>query len=242
MTPQIPAIHEIWVYLSGSPLLALILTLSAYQLGVMAYERAGRHPLANPVLIAIVLVALTITAIDMPYAKYFEGAQFVHFLLGPVTVALAVPLFRNLAKVRAALLPICASLAAGCLTAIVSAVGLAVALGADRQTILSLAPKSITTPVAMGVADEIGGLPSLTAVLVVLTGTLGSIIALPVFRLIGVRESAAQGFALGLTAHGIGTARAFTVDDLAGSFAGLAMGLNALVTAIAVPLLVPLLT
>ena len=89
MTPPIPAIHEIWVYLSGSPLLALILTLSAYQLGVMAYERSGRNPIANPVLIAIVLVAVSITAIDMPYAKYFEGAQFVHFLLGTATVALA---------------------------------------------------------------------------------------------------------------------------------------------------------
>lgn len=233
---------NLWVYLSQSPLLWLTVTLLAYMVGDGIYRWSGKAAWANPLLTSIVIVIGILLATGVTYDTYFEGAQFVHFLLGPVTVALAVPLFRNLAKVRAALLPICASLAAGCLTAIVSAVGLAVALGADRQTILSLAPKSITTPVAMGVADEIGGLPSLTAVLVVLTGTLGSIIALPVFRLIGVRESAAQGFALGLTAHGIGTARAFTVDDLAGSFAGLAMGLNALVTAIAVPLLVPLLT
>ena len=233
---------NLWVYLSQSPLLWLTVTLLAYMVGDGIYRWSGKAAWANPLLTSIVIVIGILLGTGVTYDTYFEGAQFVHFLLGPVTVALAVPLFRNLAKVRAALLPICASLAAGCLTAIVSAVGLAVALGADRQTILSLAPKSITTPVAMGVADEIGGLPSLTAVLVVLTGTLGSIIALPVFRLIGVRESAAQGFALGLTAHGIGTARAFTVDDLAGSFAGLAMGLNALVTAIAVPLLVPLLT
>jgi putative effector of murein hydrolase len=143
--------------------------------------------------------------------------------------------------VRRALWPIGIALLAGSLTAIVSGVGIASLLGADRETLLSLAPKSITTPVAMGVAEEIGGLPSLTAVLVVLTGTLGALVALPLFRLLGVRESAAQGFALGVAAHGIGTARAFTVDDLAGSFAGLAMGLNALATAIAIPLLLPLL-
>jgi putative effector of murein hydrolase len=153
-----------------------------------------------------------------------------------------VPLFRNLAQVRRALWPIGIALLAGSLTAIVSGVGIASLLGADRETLLSLAPKSITTPVAMGVAEEIGGLPSLTAVLVVLTGTFGALVALPLFRLLGVRESAAQGFSLGLTAHGIGTARAFTVDELAGAFAGLAMGLNALVTAIAIPLLLPLLS
>lgn len=234
--------ENLWVYLSQSPLLWLTVTLLAYMVADAIYRASGKAAWANPLLISIAIVIGILLATGVTYDTYFEGAQFVHFLLGPVTVALAVPLFRNLAKVREALVPIGVALLAGCLTAIVSAVGLALALGADRQTVLSLAPKSITTPVAMGVADEIGGLPSLTAVLVVLTGTLGSIIALPIFKLIGVRESAAQGFALGLSAHGIGTARAFTVDDLAGSFAGLAMGLNALATAIAVPLLVPLIT
>ncbi|HKY95089.1 MAG TPA: LrgB family protein [Kiloniellales bacterium] len=234
--------EELWVYLRQSPLLWLTVTLVAYMVGYGIYTRSGKQAWANPLLLSVGIVIAILLATGTPYDTYFEGAQFVHFLLGPVTVALAVPLFRNLAQVRQALGPIVIALVTGSLTAIVSGVGIAWLLDADRQTVLSLAPKSITTPVAMGVAEEIGGLPSLTAVLVVLTGTLGSVIALPLFRLLRVRDSAAQGFALGLTAHGIGTARAFTVDDLAGSFAGLAMGLNALVTAIFVPLLLPLLS
>ena len=233
--------ENLWVYLSQSPLLWLTVTLAAYLFGQGIYQACGRKAWANPLLLSIALVIAILLATGTSYETYFEGAQFVHFLLGPVTVALAVPLYRNLAQVRRALWPIVAALLAGSLTAIVSGVGLAWLLGADLETLLSLAPKSITTPIAMGVAEEIGGLPSLTAVLVVLTGTLGALIALPLFKLLGVRESAARGFALGLSAHGIGTARAFTVDDLAGSFAGLAMGLNALVTAIFVPLLLPLL-
>jgi putative effector of murein hydrolase len=125
VTSGFPNIYEIWVYLSGSPLLALILTLGAYQLGVIAYERANRHPLANPVLIAIVLVAATITLIDMPYPKYFEGAQFVHFLLGTATVSLAVPIYKGLSAMRGRILPLLAALLAGGVTSIASAVGIA---------------------------------------------------------------------------------------------------------------------
>src|SRR5690606_33430142 len=125
VSPQLPAIHEIWVYLSGSPLLALILTLAAYQAGVMVYERFDRNPLANPVAIAIALVAAVITAIDMPYARYFEGAQFVHFLLGTATVALAVPIYKGLEALRGRIVPLLAALLAGGATSIASAVGIA---------------------------------------------------------------------------------------------------------------------
>jgi hypothetical protein len=125
MTPELPAIREIWLYLSSSPLLALILTLGAYQCGVLVYERADRHPMANPVAIAVIIVATTITGIDMPYAKYFEGAQFVHFLLGSATVALAVPIYKGLAALRGRVLPLLAALFAGAATSIVSAVGIA---------------------------------------------------------------------------------------------------------------------
>ena len=135
VTSGFPNIYEIWVYLSGSPLLALILTLGAYQIGVIAYERANRHPLANPVLIAIVLVATTITLIDMPYPKYFEGAQFVHFLLGTATVSLAVPIYKGLSAMRGRILPLLAALFAGGVTSIASAVGLARLLGADSTIV-----------------------------------------------------------------------------------------------------------
>jgi len=135
---SLPPLHEIWVYLSGSPLLALVLTLAAYQAGLLVYERFDRHPLANPVFIAIVLVAGAITAIDMPYAKYFEGAQFVHFLLGTATVALAVPIYRGLGALRGRVLPLLAALVAGGTTSIVVAVGVARVLGADATLVSAL--------------------------------------------------------------------------------------------------------
>jgi len=234
--------QDLWVYLSQSPLLWLTLTLIAYLVGVWCYRATGMQPWANPMLVGVALIIALLLATGTPYATYFEGAQFVHFLLGPVTVALAVPLYRNLGQVRRALLPIVLALGAGALTAVGSAVGIAWLLGADTETLLSLAPKSITTPIAMGIAEQLGGLPSLTAVLVLLTGMIGTILASPLFNLMGIRDWAARGFAIGLAAHGMGTARAFSVNELAGTFAGLAMGLNALVTALAVPLLLPLLT
>jgi predicted murein hydrolase (TIGR00659 family) len=171
------------------------------------------------------------------YATYFEGAQFVHFLLGPATVALAIPLFRNRHVVARAILPVLAALMAGAVTAAGSAMTIAWALGASPQTVRSIAPKSVTTPIAMGISDHIGGSPSLTAVLVMGTGILGAIIARPILNLLRVSDWRARGFAIGLAAHGLGTARAFQVDQLAGTFAGIAVGLNGLASAVLVPLL-----
>jgi putative effector of murein hydrolase len=161
-------------------------------------------------------------------------------LLGPATVALAVPLVENLAKVRRALLPMAAALIAGSLTAIVSAVGVAALMGAPPEILASLAPKSVTTPIAMGVAERLGGIPTLTAVLVISTGIIGAMIVTPLMNLLRVRDYAARGFAVGIAAHGIGTARAFQVDPVAGTFAGLAMGLNGVVTAVLAPFIATL--
>lgn len=231
---------DIWVYLAASPLLGLSITLVAYLAGDWIYRRAGMHPLLNPVLLAVAALAVFLVVTDMPYATYFEGAQFVHFLLGPATVALAVPLYYNLAKLRRMWLPLLGGLVAGSLTAIVSVVGIAWLLGGSAQTLLSLAPKSVTTPVAMGIADKLGGLPSLTAILVIATGILGAALGPVVLNGLRVRDQATRGFAMGVTAHGIGTARAFQESEQAGAFSGLAMGLNALVTALLLPLLVGL--
>ena len=237
---SVPAGGSLWVYLSQTPLLWLTATLAAYLVGLQLYRWSGRQPLANPMFIAVALLMALLFATGTPYATYFQGAQFVHFLLGPVTVSLAVPLFANLAQVRRATLPIVAALVAGAATAVGSAVGIALLLGANGEVLLSLAPKSITTPIAMGIAEQIGGIPSLTAVLVLLTGMIGAVMVTPLFNLLGLTDWRARGFAVGLAAHGRGTARAFSVNELAGTFAGLAMGLNALVTAVAVPLLLPL--
>ena len=238
MTPSLPDIHEIWVYLSGSPLLALILTLAAYQAGVAVYERLGRHPLANPVAIAVLLVAAAITAIDMPYAKYFEGAQFVHFLLGTATVALAVPIHRGLAELRGRIVPLFAALLAGGGVSIASAVGMARLLNADEAIVGAFYAKSVTAPIAMGVAERIHASPTLTAVFAITTGILGAVLARYVLNAVGSKAWWQRGFALGIAAHGIGTARAFSVNAEAGRFAGLAMGLHGILGAVLIPLLV----
>lgn len=229
---------DIWVYLRTGPLLWLTVTLAAYVAAQWIYERAGLNPLLNPVAIAVVLLAALLTATGTEYQTYFEGAQFVHFLLGPATIALAVPLYSHFGKVRAVVVPMLVALLAGAVTAVVTALGVAALLGASFETLASLAPKSVTTPIAMGISEQIGGLPSLTAVLVILTGILGAMLATPVLNLLGITDWKARGFAAGVAAHGIGTARAFHVSEVAGTFAGIAMGLNGLLTAFLVPLLI----
>ena len=232
-----PVLDEIWVYLAATPLLGLTATLLAYQLAFSIYRRSGMHPIANPVLIAVVILAAVLTVSGTPYETYFEGAQFVHFLLGPATVALALPLFEQRARVKRLALPLLAGLVAGVVVAVVSATAIALALGASMQTVLSLAPKSVTTPIAMGISERIGGLPSLTAALVILTGIVGAMCARPLLDWVGVRGHDARGFALGVASHGIGAARAFQVSEEMGAFAGLGMGMSALLTSIVVPLM-----
>lgn len=230
-------IRDVWVYLAASPLLHLTLTLLAYQAGHWLYRRAGLNPLCNPVLFAVLTVVAILVATGTTYQAYFEGAQFVHFLLGPATVALAIPLYRQFAKVRRAGLAIAVSILLGSMTAALSAVAVVWLLGGASDTLISIAPKSVTAPVAMGIAEQLGGLPSLTAVLVILTGILGAMIGPPLLTLVGVKDWAARGLAIGTASHGIGTARALQVNEVAGAFAGLAMGLNALATALLLPLL-----
>ena len=234
-------IHDIWVYLAATPLLGLTITLAAYLLGDWVYRRAHQHPLLNPVLLAVAVLVALLGITGTSYQTYFEGAQFVHFLLGPATVALAVPLYFNLPKLKRLWLPLLGGLLAGSLTAVVSAVGIVWLLGAPPATLLSLAPKSVTAPVAMGIAERLGGLPSLTAILVVATGILGAALGPLVLDALRVRDPAVRGFAIGVAAHGIGTARAFQESEQAGAFSGLGMGPNILATALLLPLLVGLL-
>ena len=165
---------RLWVYLQTAPLFWLTATLGAYLIADALSRALGRHPLANTVLISVALVAVLLKISATDYQTYFNGAQFVHFLLGPATVALAVPLFRNLALVRENLLPMAAALVVGALVAIVSAVVIAAALGAPRVVLISLPPKSETAAVAMAVSEQAGGLPSLTAALVMATGVIGA--------------------------------------------------------------------
>lgn len=231
-----PGISKVWVYLSASPLLWLTATLLAYQLAYALYARSKFNPLVNPVAIAVAMLVLILVSTGTDYNAYFEGAQFVHFLLGPATVALAIPLYQQFAKLRKNWFALLASALAGGASAIATAMLVAWALGASPATVLSLAPKAVTMPIAMGVAEKIGGLPSLTAVLVMVTGILGAVSARWIFNLLKIDDHSIRGFALGVTSHGIGTARAFQVSEEMGAFSGLAMGLSGVLTALLLPL------
>ncbi len=226
---------EIWSYLAETPLIWLSATLIAYLIGDWCAARAGRAPLANPVLIAVIVLAGLLWATGTSYPQYFEGAQFVHFLLGPATVALAIPLWMQRHAIRNALVPILVALVVGSVTAVLSALAIGHALGLTPELLATLAPKSTTAPVALGISQSLGGSPTLTAVLVILTGIIGAIVVTPLLNALRIRDWRARGFAVGVAAHGIGTARAFQVNPQAGAFAGIGMALNALLTAFLAP-------
>ncbi len=229
-------LSDIWVYLARDPLFGLTLTVLAYLAADRVYRRLGMHPLANPVLWSVIVLALVLRGTGISYERYFEGAQFIHVLLGPATVALAVPLYRALSTLRRQWRGLLVALPASVLVASLGAVALAWALGAGQTTLASVAPKAVTTPIAMGISERLGGLPSLTAVLVILTGILGAVLGPPLLSWLKVRDPRARGVALGAAAHGIGTARAFNESAETGAHASLAMGLAGVLTAILLPL------
>jgi predicted murein hydrolase (TIGR00659 family) len=228
---------EAWAGLAHTPLPWLAATVCLYAIAERLHRRLGRSPLAHPALASMAILAVLLHASGTPYSRYFEGAQLIHLLLGPATVALAVPLHRELRLARARLVPLTVALLAGSVTAVVTAVGVARLAGASRDSVLSLAPKSVTAPVAMGIVEKLGGIPSLAAALVIVTGLLGAVAGPALLRWLRVSDQASAGFAMGVASHGLGTARAFELGETAGAFAGLGMGLNAVATAVLLPLL-----
>ncbi len=230
---------QIWVYLSGSPLFALIVTLLAYQVGLTIYLKLNRNPLANPVAIAVCGVAGILLLLDMPYATYFEGAQFVHFLLGTATVSLAVPIYRGYTLLKRRIFPLLLALLLGGTVSVMAAVGVASLMGADAAIVGAMIPKSVTAPIAMGVAERIDVSPTLTAVFAVITGIIGASIGSQILNLLGMKAWWQRGFAMGVAAHGIGTSRAFIVHPLAGTYASLAMGMHGVIGALLIPLILP---
>jgi predicted murein hydrolase (TIGR00659 family) len=229
------------VTMSYGPALLLSLTLGAYATGIMLQRLGRQHPLLNPTLLAIAIVAGALLLFHIDYATYFSNAQPIHVLLGPAVVALAVPLFRHLPLLRdrAPLLGI--ALLLGSVTAIASSVTVGWWFGLSHRMLLSVAPRSATTAVSMAIAGQIGGIPAVTAVLTVLTGIIGALIGGYVLNALRIQDAAARGFGMGLASHGIATARAFQESEIAGTFSGLAMALNAVATAVLTPLLVRLL-
>ncbi|MDT8893795.1 LrgB family protein [Halomonas sp. I1] len=239
---SVAALDQLWVYLSGNPLLSLLATLLAFMVAVRINRALGGTPLLHPVTLSIAILIGFLLLVDMDYATYFEGAQFIHFLLGPATVALAIPLYDHRERVRRLLGPLLLACIAGIVTAVASTIGLAMLFGVRPETLLSLAPRSVTSPIAMGIAEQIGGIPSLAAGLVLLTGSIGCALGPGIFRLLRITDPAVQGFTMGLSAHGFGTAHSFArLGAVAGAFSGLSMGLTGLLTAFLLPLITRLL-
>jgi predicted murein hydrolase (TIGR00659 family) len=235
MPTGLEKLAEIWVYLSATPLFGLTLTLVAYVIADAVYQRTNKFPLANPVLISVALIVAVLTASGTSYQTYFQGAQFVHFLLGTATVALAIPLARLWKELASRALPLLTAMFAGATVSVLVALGVAKLLSAPPTMMASLLPKSVTAPIAMGIAEQIGGSPTLAAVFAISTGIFGALIATPLLNALGIRDWSQRGFAVGVAAHGIGTARAYSVHPRAGAYASLGMGLHALLGALLLP-------
>ena len=239
-----PKFVELWVYLSATPLFGLTATLVVYVLAQMMYARLQQAPWANPVLWTVLVLAGALLLSNVPYPTYFAGAQFIHFLLGPAVVALAWPLWQRRTELRKRWGPLLVAGLAGGLTASASALSLAWAFGLPLEVMLSLVPKSVTAPVAMGIAEKIGGIPALAAVFAVITGLVGALTGKYLFDALGIPTNpkgwATRGYALGTAAHGIGAARALQVNANAGAYAALALGLQVILASLLMPYLVPL--
>ena len=227
--------------LFDAPVMSLILTWLAFEIGRSAQRSVGGSPLANPVLIAVVLVIPVLKACGVSYDTYMRGAGVIHFLLGPATVALAVPIYDNRERIRESLRGLLAGVAAGATVACASAVALAWWLGGSAEVVRSIAPKSVTTPIAIGISERIGGRPSMTVVFVIMTGIMAAMFSGWIFDWLGVRDWAARGVAAGVAGHGIATAQILSVNQNAGAFAGLSIGLTGLFTALLLPLATQLL-
>ena len=236
-----PKFVELWVYLSATPLFGLTATLVAYVLAHALYLRVQQAPWANPVLWSVAVIAGVLLATDVPYPTYFSGAQFIHFLLGPAVVALGWPLWQRRAELRQRWGRLLLASLIGGVAASGSALALAWAVGLPHEVLLSLAPKSVTAPVAMGIAEKIGGIPALSAVFAVLTGLVGALSGRYLFNALRLPFTTAgwtaRGFALGTAAHGIGAARALQVNADAGAYAGLALGLQVVLASLLMPLI-----
>ena len=234
-------LYSIWVYLQAEPLFWLTLTIGAYLVGDYCYRRTNLFPLFNPVALGIIIVSTVLLTFNVQYERYFEGAKFIHFLLGPATVSLAIPIYRKWDLITANAISILSTVLLGSLFAILITYMLALFFMLDREILLSLLPRSVTAPIAMGISELIGGIPSLTAIITIITGIIGAAFGTFTLDLLRVKKMSARGFAIGLASHGIGTARAMSRDETAGVFAAVAMGLSGIVTALIVPLFIYLL-
>lgn len=225
--------------ITKNPMFGITLTLFSYAVGVMIHEKVKSH-IANPILIACTIIILLLLPLGVSYDVYNEGAKYISFLLGPATVSLAVPLYKNIKLIKGNKAAILAGISCGSITGIISASMIAALLGCDKAVCVSLAPKSVTSPIAMEVSRVLGGYPSLTAAVVIITGIIGAMVGPEILKILGVRSRIAKGIAIGAASHGIGTTRAMQEGDDIGAMSSLAMGTAGIITSIAAPFIIGL--
>ena len=220
--------------------LLLALTFGAFALFKELQRRTG-WVLLNPILLTIASLILLLKLTGISYETYQAGGQLIEFWLKPAVVALGVPLYLQLEMIKKQLLPILLSQLVGCLVGIVSVVLVAKLLGATPDVICSLAPKSVTTPIAMEVSNTTGGIPSLTAAVVVMVGLFGAVFGFKILTLGRVKSPIAQGLSMGTASHAIGTSAAMEVSRKYGAYASLGLTLNGILTALLTPAILRLL-
>lgn len=225
-------------YVTSTPLVWLIVTISAYKIGILVYQKSGKNALLQPIVIAYMIMLPILILANIPYKQYFESVSIIHFLLGPATVALALPLYKNLKLIRSYFMPIVVTLFLGGTFTILSALGILWLFDASKTTMLSMTTKSVTAPITIITAQDIGAIPSLAMGFVVITGLLGALFGSFIFKILRIKHDAAKGFALGLISHAIGIARAVEISDKAAAFAALAMGLVGVVIAVLLPIII----
>ena len=215
----------------------LALTFGVFYAAKTIQRRLG-WVLFNPILIAIAIIIFFLLVMDIPYEKYHEGAKMIEFWLKPAVVALGVPLYLQLSSIKQQFLPILASQLMGCIAGIVSVVVISKLLGASDVVIMSLASKSVTTPIAMEVTQVLGGIPSLTAAIVVITGLIGAIIGFKTLSVSHVNNPMALGLSMGAASHALGTSAAMDRDQFVGAYASLGLTLNGIFTALLTPTII----
>jgi predicted murein hydrolase (TIGR00659 family) len=229
-----------WQHFQVFPVLWLVVTLAVFLLASWINAKAGKTPFLHPVLVSLSLIIVVLKVTETEYTTYMEGGRYIHLLLGPAVVALAVPLYDNLATVKKLLVPLLVGCVSGAVIASASAIAIGAWFGLNDQILLTLAPKSVTSPIAIAIAEKVGGYPSLAAGLVLITGAMGCLIAPLVYKVLRIRDESVKGFVLGVGAHAMGTAYAFEYGMVAGAFGGLAMGMTGAFTAFMLPLLIPI--
>jgi len=225
--------------LSQLPLFSLVLTLGAYQIGLTC-QKKWKMPLCNPLLISVALIVAVLLLTGFSVETYQADMKIFSWLITPATVALAVPLYEQLQRLKKNLPAILAGVAAGALTSLASVFALCALFSLDKQTTISLLPKSITTAIGMVVSGENGGIEALTSLVIAFTGILGSVVGPVLCKLLKLNHPIAQGVAFGTSAHVIGTAKASELGDIQGAVSSLSLAVAGVLTALLFPLVVSL--